>query len=63
MSAGLKLVLRFAMELVGVCRDRILDRVERSFRRKRPGRRIGIEGHVKGILEVAKKRSLLVREK
>ena len=56
MSAGLNEVLREAIEDVGVCMERILDLVERIFRRKRCGRMTGIDGHDIGILETEKKR-------
>jgi hypothetical protein len=55
-SEGLKEVLREAMLDVGVCRDRILERVERNFRRMRCGRMTGSVGHESGMRETEKKR-------
>ena len=56
MSAGLREVLRVAIEEVGVCRERILDRVERKRRRIRCGTRMGMEGHDSGSFATEKKR-------
>ena len=56
MSAGFNEVLREDMVDVGVCMDRILDRVDRNRRRMRCGTRMCIEGHDSGILETEKKR-------
>ena len=56
MSAGFSDVLRDAIVEVGVCMDRILDRVDRKRRRMRCGTRMGIEGHDSGIFEIEKKR-------
>jgi len=55
-SAGLKEVLRPAMEEVGACLLRIFDRVERSFRRMRWGRMVGIDGQERGRFDFVKKR-------
>ena len=55
-SAGLNEVFRLAIEDVGVCLDRILDLVERNFRRRRCGRIVGIEGHERGSFAAEKKR-------
>lgn len=56
MSAGLKEVFREEMEEVGVCRDRILERVERNFRLNLCGRMTGKEGHERGNLLLVKNR-------
>ena len=56
MSAGLKEVLRLAIELVGVCLARILLLVDRSFRLSRCGSRTGREGQESGIFDTEKKR-------
>lgn len=56
MSAGFSEVLRDAIEEVGVCMDRIFDRVERKRRRMRWGTMTGMEGHDSGNLETEKKR-------
>ena len=58
MSAGFREVLRFAIEEVGVCMDRILDFVDRNRRRMRCGTMTGKEGHESGSgsLETEKKR-------
>ena len=56
MSAGLIEVLREAIEEVGVCIERILDLVDRNFRRRRCGKMTGIDGHDSGIFETEKKR-------
>jgi hypothetical protein len=55
-SAGFNEVLREAIEEVGVCMDRIFDRVERKRRRMRCGTMTGMEGHDSGNLETEKKR-------
>ena len=55
-SAGLKEVLRVAIEDVGVCLARIFDLVDRSFRRSLCGNKTGREGQESGILETEKKR-------
>lgn len=49
-------VLSDAMEEVGVCMERMRERVERNLRRIRCGRRMWTEGHEKGSLETEKKR-------
>ena len=49
-------MLRVAIEEVGVCRERILDRVERKRRRMRWGTMAGMEGHDSGSLATEKKR-------
>ena len=56
MSAGFIEVSRDAIEEVGVCIERILDRVERHRRRMRCGRTAGIEGQARGSLGTEKNR-------
>jgi len=51
-------VLSDASDDVGVCRARILDLVDRNFRRILCGSMTGIEGHEKGSFETEKKRSV-----
>lgn len=55
-SAGLNDVSRDVRDDVGVCRLRILERVERNLRRMRCGTKVGIDGHDTGNLVLEKKR-------
>lgn len=55
-SAGSKEVFSDAIEEVGVWRDRILDLVERNFRRNLCGRMVGREGHASGSFDLEKNR-------
>lgn len=49
-------MLRDAIEEVGVCMERIFDRVDRNRRRMRCGTSTGKEGHDSGSFETEKKR-------